>query len=39
MYRSFFGRRPKLKPEHIAEKVLELVSTDSKVISGKIIEI
>jgi len=39
MYRAFFGRRPELKPEHIAEKVLELVSPDSKVISGKIIEI
>ena len=39
MYRSFFGHRPQLKPEHIAEKVLELVSPDSKVISGKIIEI
>jgi 3-oxoacyl-[acyl-carrier protein] reductase len=39
MYRSLFGHRPKLKPEHIAEKVLELVLPDSKVISGKIIEI
>jgi 3-oxoacyl-[acyl-carrier protein] reductase len=39
MYRSLFGHRPKLKPEHIAEKVLELVSPDSKVASGKIIEI
>ena len=39
MYRSFFGQKPELKPEHIAEKVMELVSPDSKVISGKIIEI
>jgi len=39
MYRSLFTDRPALKPEHIAEKVLELVSPDSKVISGKIIEI
>ena len=30
---------PALKPEHIAEKVLELVSPDSRVVSGKIIEI
>jgi len=39
MYRAFFGQRPELKPEHIAEKVLELASPDSKVVSGKIIEI
>jgi len=39
MYRSIYTKRPALKPEHIAEKVLELVSPDSKVISGKIIEI
>src|SRR5665647_2670405 len=39
MYRSIYTKRPPLKPEHIAEKVLELVSPDSKVISGKIIEI
>jgi len=39
MYKSLYGQRPKLKPEHIAEKILELVSPDSKVVSGKIIEI
>lgn len=39
MYRSFFAERPPLKPEHIAEKVLELASPDSRVTSGKIIEI
>ena len=39
MYRSIFSDRPPLKPEHIAEKVLELASPDSKVTSGKIIEI
>lgn len=39
MYRSFFSDRPPLKPEHIAEKVLELASPDSKVTSGRIIEI
>ena len=39
MYRSLFGHRPELKPEHIAKKVLELVSPDSKVMSGKIIEV
>jgi 3-oxoacyl-[acyl-carrier protein] reductase len=39
MYRSIYTNRPSLKPEHIAEKVMELVSPDSKVISGKIIEI
>ena len=39
MYRSLFAKRPELKPEHIAGKVMELVSPDSKVISGKIIEI
>jgi 3-oxoacyl-[acyl-carrier protein] reductase len=39
MYRSLFSNRPLLKPEHIAEKVLELASPDSKVTSGKIIEI
>ncbi|AKB80877.1 3-oxoacyl-[acyl-carrier protein] reductase [Methanosarcina barkeri 3] len=39
MYRSLFSNRPSLKPEHIAEKVLELASPDSKVTSGKIIEI
>lgn len=39
MYRSIFTNRPPLKPEHIAEKVLELASPDSKVTSGKIIEI
>lgn len=39
MYRSLFSDRPPLRPEHIAEKVLELASPDSKVTSGKIIEI
>jgi 3-oxoacyl-[acyl-carrier protein] reductase len=39
MYRSIYPDKPELKPEHIAEKVLELVSPDSKVTSGKIIEI
>ena len=39
MYRSLFSDKPSLKPEHIAEKVLELASPDSKVTSGKIIEI
>jgi Dehydrogenases with different specificities (related to short-chain alcohol dehydrogenases) len=39
MYKSLYGQRPKLKPEHIAEKVMELVSPDSKVVSGKIIDI
>lgn len=39
MYRSLFGHKPQLKPEHIAKKVLELVSPDSKVASGKIIEV
>jgi 3-oxoacyl-[acyl-carrier protein] reductase len=39
MYRSIYSDRPPLKPEHIAEKVLELASPDSKVTSGKIIEI
>lgn len=39
MYRSLFADRPALKPEHIAKKVLELVLPDSKVVSGKIIEI
>jgi 3-oxoacyl-[acyl-carrier protein] reductase len=39
MYRSIYSDRPRLKPENIAEKVLELASSDSKVASGKIIEI
>jgi 3-oxoacyl-[acyl-carrier protein] reductase len=39
MYRSLFGHKPQLKPEHIAKKVLELASPDSKVASGKIIEV
>ncbi|AKB78261.1 3-oxoacyl-[acyl-carrier protein] reductase [Methanosarcina horonobensis HB-1 = JCM 15518] len=39
MYRSFFKDKPPLEPEHIAQKVLELASPDSKVASGKIIEI
>lgn len=39
MYKSLFGHKPQLKPEHIARKVLELVSPDSKVVSGKIIEV
>lgn len=39
MYRTLFGHKPQLKPEHIAKKVLELVSPDSKVASGKIIEV
>lgn len=39
MYRSLFSNRPPLKPEYIAEKVLELASPDSKVTSGKMIEI
>ncbi|HHV24141.1 MAG TPA: SDR family oxidoreductase [Methanosarcina sp.] len=38
MYRSIYSDRPPLKPEHIAEKVLELCSPDSRVTSGKIIE-
>jgi 3-oxoacyl-[acyl-carrier protein] reductase len=37
--RSIYSDRPSLKPEHIAEKVLKLASPDSKVTSGKIIEI
>ena len=39
MYRFLFGHKPQLKPEHIAKKVLELVSPDSRVPSGKIIEV
>lgn len=39
MYRFLYADRPALKPEHIAEKGLELVSPDSGVVSGKIIEI
>jgi 3-oxoacyl-[acyl-carrier protein] reductase len=39
MYRLLFRHKPQLKPEHIAKKVLELVSPDSKVTSGKIIEV
>lgn len=39
MYRSLFGHKPQLKPEHIAKKVMELVSPDSRVPSGKIIEV
>ncbi len=39
MYMSIYSDRPRLKPENIAEKVLELASPDSKVASGKIIEI
>ncbi|MGB9939290.1 SDR family NAD(P)-dependent oxidoreductase [Methanosarcina sp.] len=39
MYRSIYADKPPLKPEHIAEKVLELASPDSRVTSGKIIEI
>jgi len=39
MYWSLFGHKPELKPEHIAKKVLELVSPDSMVASGKIIEV
>ena len=39
MYRTLFGHKPQLKPEHIARKVLELVSPDSNVASGKIIEV
>lgn len=39
MYRSIFTDKPALKPEHVAQKVLELASPDSKVASGKIIEI
>jgi len=39
MYMSLFAHRPQLKPEHIAKKVLDLVSPDSKVASGKIIEV
>lgn len=38
MYRSIYSDRPPLKPEHIAEKILELASPDSRVTSGKIIE-
>lgn len=29
MYRSFFGRRPKLKPEYVAEKVLGFTNPSS----------
>jgi 3-oxoacyl-[acyl-carrier protein] reductase len=39
IYRSIYSDRLRLKPENIAEKVLELASPDSKVASGKIIEI
>lgn len=39
MYRSFFKNIPPLDPEDIAQKVLELASPDSRVPSGKIIEI
>jgi 3-oxoacyl-[acyl-carrier protein] reductase len=39
MYMSIYSDRPRLKPENIAEKVLELASPDSKVTSGKIIVI
>ncbi|WP_410510133.1 SDR family oxidoreductase [Methanosarcina hadiensis] len=39
MYRSIYSDVPPLKPEHIAQKVLELASSDSRVPSGKIIEI
>jgi 3-oxoacyl-[acyl-carrier protein] reductase len=39
MYMSIYSDRPRLKPENIAEKVLELASPDSKVASGKIIVI
>jgi len=38
MYRSIYADRPPLKPEHIAQKVMELASPDSRVPSGKIIE-
>jgi len=39
MYRSIYADRPELKPEHVAQKVLELASPYSRVASGKIIEI
>jgi len=39
MYSSIFADKPELKPEHVAQKVLELASPYSKVASGKIIEI
>lgn len=39
MYRSLFKDIPPLKPEHIAQKVLELASPDSRIPSGKIIEV
>ncbi|MCQ1535394.1 SDR family oxidoreductase [Methanosarcina sp. KYL-1] len=39
MYRSIFGDRPALKPDHVAEKVLELSLPESNVISGSIIEV
>lgn len=39
MYRSIYTDKPGLKPEHVAQKVLELASPYSKVASGKIIEI
>lgn len=39
MYRSLFSDEPMLKPEHIAQKVLELCLPDSKVPSGSSIEV
>ncbi|WP_406661503.1 SDR family oxidoreductase [Methanolobus sp. ZRKC3] len=39
MYRSLFSDEPMLKPEHIAQKVLELCFPDSKVPSGSSIEV
>jgi len=39
MYRSIYKSRPELKPEHVAQKVLEIASPESRVPSGKIIEI
>lgn len=40
MYHSIFKEeRPLLKPEHIAEKVLELCLPESNILSGSIIEV
>lgn len=39
MYRSIFRDRPVLKPDHVAEKVLELALPESNIISGSVIEV
>lgn len=39
MYRSMFPVKPPLKPEHVAEKVLELALPESNILSGSLIEI